>query len=514
VAASSITSSGAVITWTTDKNSNSQVNYGTTSAYGSSSALDTTPVTSHSVTLNGLAASTLYHYQARSADSLGTLGTSGDLTFTTLAAGTSSCPCTIWSSSAAPVSISSDSGAVEVGVKFNSDVSGYITGIRFYKGSLNTGTHTGSLWSSSGTLLVTATFSGESASGWQQVNFSTAVPITANTTYVASYHTTVGHYAGDQFYFATSNFDNPPLHALAGGASGGNGVYVYGAGGVFPNNSYNQTNYWVDVVFNTTAPPDSPPGVSSVAASSITSSGAVITWTTDKNSNSQVNYGTTSAYGSSSALDTTPVTSHSVTLNGLAASTLYHYQARSADSLGTLGTSGDLTFTTLAAGTSSCPCTIWSSSAAPVSISSDSGAVEVGVKFNSDVSGYITGIRFYKGSLNTGTHTGSLWSSSGTLLVTATFSGESASGWQQVNFSTAVPITANTTYVASYHTTVGHYAGDQFYFATSNFDNPPLHALASGGNGVYVYGAGGVFPNNSYNQTNYWVDVVFKTTLP
>ncbi len=261
----------------------------------------------------------------------------------------------------------------------------------------------------------------------------------------------------------------------------------------------------------------SAPVVSSVAATSITSSGAVITWTTDKSSNSQVNYGTTSTYGSSSALNSTLVTSHSVTLSGLAASTLYHYQARSADSLGALGTSGDLIFTTLAAGTSACPCTIWSSPITPAIVSdADTSAVELGVKFTSDVNGYITGIRFYKGSLNTGTHTGSLWSSSGTLLATATFSGETASGWQQVNFSTAVAITANTTYVASYYTTVGHYSNDRQYFATSSFDNPPLHALASGasGNGVYVYGTGGVFPNSSYNQTNYWVDVVFKTTLP
>ena len=63
-------------------------------------------------------------------------------------------------------------------------MNGYITGIRFYKGSGNTGTHVGHLWTSTGTLLATATFSNETASGWQQVNFATPVAITAGTTYV------------------------------------------------------------------------------------------------------------------------------------------------------------------------------------------------------------------------------------------------------------------------------------------------------------------------------------------
>src|SRR5262249_29883325 len=69
---------------------------------------------------------------------------------------------TIWSSAATPVVTSfNDSNAVELGVKFNSSTAGYITGIRFYKGSGNTGTHVGHLWTSTGTLLATATFSGE-----------------------------------------------------------------------------------------------------------------------------------------------------------------------------------------------------------------------------------------------------------------------------------------------------------------------------------------------------------------
>jgi hypothetical protein len=158
-----------------------------------------------------------------------------------------------------------------------------------------------------------------------------------------------------------------------------------------------------------------------------------------------------------------------------------------------------------------CPCSLWPASATPANpASSDAQAVEVGVRFSSDVSGSISGIRYYKSSTNTGTHVGNLWSSTGTLLASATFSGETASGWQQVNFATPVAITAGTQYIASYHTNVGSYAADAGYFTARGMDNAPLHAPSTG-NGVYAYGSASVFPSNTYSATNYWVDVVFRT---
>jgi hypothetical protein len=145
-----------------------------------------------------------------------------------------------------------DSGpdsAVELGVRFRSDTNGTVTGIRFYKASTNTGTHTGTLWSNSGTRLATGTFSSETASGWQQLNFTTPVTISANTVYVASYHTSTGHYSFGKFYFAGTGVDSPPLHALADGVAGANGGFAYGSASSFPNQGWNSSNYWVDVVF-------------------------------------------------------------------------------------------------------------------------------------------------------------------------------------------------------------------------------------------------------------------------
>jgi PKD repeat protein len=165
-------------------------------------------------------------------------------------AGAPGCPCNIWSATAQPtVPSDPDTAAVTLGVKFTASQSGSITGIRFYKGYYNTGAHVGTLWTASGQKLAEATFTNETATGWQQVNFSTPVPISANTVYVASYHTNVGRYAGDNNYFANSGVDRGPLHALRSGVSGSNGVYAYGSGIIFPNSSYQSSNYWVDVVF-------------------------------------------------------------------------------------------------------------------------------------------------------------------------------------------------------------------------------------------------------------------------
>ena len=158
--------------------------------------------------------------------------------------------------------------------------------------------------------------------------------------------------------------------------------------------------------------------------------------------------------------------------------------------------------------------TIFGSSTPATIDSGDGHSIVVGVKFRSEVAGSVTGIRFYKAGTNTGTHLASLWSSTGTLLASATFAGETGSGWQQVNFSTPVSIAANTTYVASYLAPRGHYSDTSSGFASSGVSNPPLTALASptSPNGVYVYSAGNAFPSNSFKATNYWVDVAFEPT--
>ena len=439
--------------------------------------------------------------KSRAVDDSGNIETPGAGDSITIGSPAPGSATTIWGPTATPANAADpDAAAVELGVRFTSDVTGSITGIRFYKSTANTGTHTGALWSNTGTLLATATFSGESASGWQQVNFTTPVVITAGTVYVASYHASTGHYAGDTNYFATAGVDNPPLHALRDGASGANGVYVYGAS-AFPTNTYQSTNYWVDVVFSAAAAPTA----TATARTSATSTA-------------------TSVPTSKSTATAGPSATSTATKPPTATSTATTVATRTPTV--TIGPSRTPTRTAAATATPSATptptptataipaiLTIWGPSTTPANPADDDPSpVELGVRFTSDVNGRIIGIRFYKSPANTGTHTGTLWSNTGTLLATATFAGETASGWQQVNFASPVAITAGAVYVASYHCTVGHYAGDNNYFAAAGVDNPPLHALrdgVSGANGVYVYGAS-AFPANAFQSSNYWVDVIFS----
>lgn len=145
--------------------------------------------------------------------------------------------------------------SLELGVKFRTDVSGFVRGVRFWKGTFNTGTHTGSLWSSGGTLLATGTFTNETASGWQELRFATPVAVSADTTYVASYHSSQ-YYSATPEYFKPGSADNGSLHLLRDGDDGGNGVYSYGATTVFPTRTSQGSNYFVDVIFLPNPPPN------------------------------------------------------------------------------------------------------------------------------------------------------------------------------------------------------------------------------------------------------------------
>ena len=157
---------------------------------------------------------------------------------------------TIFPATAVPQSPSENDGqAIEVGVKFRTTSDGYILGLRYYKGAAaTTGTRTGSLWNSSGTRIGNATFINESASGWQQVLFANPVAVTANTTYIASYFSSSGHYTSSNPYF-TSAVTNGPIKALANGEDGPNGLYRYTSTSAIPNSNYQSSNYFVDVVF-------------------------------------------------------------------------------------------------------------------------------------------------------------------------------------------------------------------------------------------------------------------------
>ncbi len=486
-------------------------------------------LTTYTATVKGGAAEPLVKDLAGNA-----LVANNSWSFTTEAQPCASAPCSAWSDSTVPSTPSvNDPSAITLGVKFRSDLDGLITGIRFYQA--NAGTYTGTLWTVGGQQLASGTVTA-AGSGWKQVTFSAPVAVTANTVYVASYHAPNGNYAATNSGFAAQGVDAPPIHLLRDGVSGGNGVYAYGASSTFPTNTYASSNYWVDVVFATNTGPDTTaptvtPQSPSAGATGIAANTTVTATFSEAMNAMTVNATTFELRNTSNALVTATVAYDVATRT----STLTPSAALANNATYTAIVKGGLTdprvkdvagnalaanatwsFTTAASTPAGCTSgsSIWALTTTPaVTAASDTGAVELGVKFRSTVSGYICGVRFYKGTGNSGTHMGKLWSSSGTLLASATFTNESTTGWQQVDFVSPVPVTASTVYVASYHAPAGRYAINSNFF-TAAVNNGPLTALGSSesANGVYLYGAGG-FPSNTWNASNYWVDVVFTTSI-
>jgi len=133
-------------------------------------------------------------------------------------------------------------------MQFTSSTAGQIVGVRFHKGSGNTGSHIGHLWTADGTLLGTVTFSGETASGWQEARFVTPVAIAANTAYVVSYLAPNGGYSYTAGMFDAAPVVRGPLQGLANGSGVGNGVFLYGTNGGFPAGAYGGSCYLVDVI--------------------------------------------------------------------------------------------------------------------------------------------------------------------------------------------------------------------------------------------------------------------------
>ena len=188
------------------------------------------------------------------------------------------------------------------------------------------------MWNSTGTLLASGTFSNETASGWQELDFSSPVAITAGTTYVASFFTSTGYPAYTAQGLASA-VTNGPLTALAGG-----GVYAYGPANTFPTNVYNNNNYWVDVVYSPTSGATAPAAPSGVTATAGNTS-ATVSWTAPSSGGSAITSYTVTPYIGSAAQ--TPVTvsgsppATSAMVTGLTNGTAYTFTVSATNSVGT-----------------------------------------------------------------------------------------------------------------------------------------------------------------------------------
>jgi hypothetical protein len=165
--------------------------------------------------------------------------------------------------------------------------------------------------------------------------------------------------------------------------------------------------------------------------------------------------------------------------------------------------------------TSSCPCSLMSSlTPAATGLDVRDGrwqggpwTYEMGTKVSVSSAASLTAIRFYKDAAETGTHVGTLWSSAGTAIAQVTFTGETASGWQQMALASPVALTPGVTYTVS----VGF--NSRFTMTSGGLSAPlsngPLSAVNDGQNGVFA-SAAGLFPSSSWGSSNYFVDAVVQ----
>jgi Domain of unknown function (DUF4082)/Bacterial Ig-like domain len=447
-------------------------------------------------------------------------------TFTT---STTICPCSLFPSTLLPAftNLPTQDGrggagpwSYEMGVKIQVDQAMQIDSIRFYKSLLETGTHIGRIWTASGTQLAQVTFQGETGSGWQQQALATPVSLLPNTVYVVS----VGFNAA---YSVTASglatqIVSGPLRSVADGQNGVHGP----AAGVFPTSSYSSSNYFVDLVASpaTVAPPAAPTVTSrtpAVGATGVTVTSTVrATFSRAMNAATLTNSSFTltpqggSAVAGTVTYDSGTNTATLTPTSQLATNTTYSANltttVAAADGV-PLASAVSWTFTTSA---SVCPCSLFPSTLLPAftNLPTQDGragagpwSYEMGVKIQVDQAMQIDSIRFFKGSLETGTHIGRIWTASGTQLAQVTFQGETGSGWQQQALATPVSLLPNTVYVVS----VGFNAA---YSVTASglatqIVSGPLRSVADGQNGVHGPAAG-VFPTSSYSSSNYFVDLV------
>jgi|GEM_PF-258072 len=413
--------------------------------------------------------------------------------FTTFSTSESS----IWGISGTPTSPSvTDNTPIEVGTKFRSSLDGYITGIRFYKGLTNNGTHTANLWTTSGTLLASAVFTAETASGWQEVRFAAPVAVQANTTYIASYFSQGGYFAISPGFFSSTGVTNASLTALQAGVDGPNGVYKYGGG--FPN-AGNTANYWVDVLFSQVNNASLDFNLTSITdAKGCNTTGAPLH--------------TLTVTTSPSPTGTIAVTSTNVCEG--AAVTLQYNAVMGAEpfSLVINGTNysnihSGVPFSVGNAVYAATRATIWTPTTAGGSQSVDNAPTELGMRFKTTQAGTISGIRFYKTGTDILNFTGSIWAvgATSTPLATANYTSDATSGWKEIVFANPITVAANTSYIASYFSPTPNY-----YAYTANGMIAPIVSGVLTAEASFYKQPGTGYPSVP-STANYWVDVVFNS---
>ncbi|MCG3113116.1 MAG: DNRLRE domain-containing protein [Candidatus Manganitrophus sp. SB1] len=541
--AGSIAANSAVITWGTNEPTDTQVQYGTTTSYGSSTTRVTTLVTVHSQTLTGLLPSTLYHYRVLSRDAAGNLATSLDNTFTTPAPApppSSSTPATVRLSPAADTFLNVDTSANSTSTTLNTytwpanrianavlmkfALSTLPAGAVIQSATLNlalvesdttsdatynvavhklinrnpdltraTGaTYDGTnAWAANSccnnnyplaqadisaaydteainktlgnkvwdiTAMVREWMSSPASNFGLLVNSDATKGADRYRTFASMEHPTANlrPYLSITYSASTADTSAPtaPTGLTATAASSSqinlswnvstdnvgvtgyriyrNGTQVgtttlrnYSNAGLAADTAYSYTVAAYDAAGNLSAqsaavstrtlpPPDTTaPVISGILAGSITANGALISWSTNEPADTQVEYGTTTAYGTSTPIVSTLVTAHSQVLTGLNPATTYQYRVKSKDAAGNLAASGNGTFTTAPLPDTTAPSVPQGVAASILS------AIQINLSWSASTDNVgVAGYRVYRNGVQVGTTATPGYSDTGLLAAT------------------------------------------------------------------------------------------------
>ena len=151
---------------------------------------------------------------------------------------------------------------------------------------------------------------------------------------------------------------------------------------------------------------------------------------------------------------------------------------------------------------------IWSDADPETPVFRDPDPVTLGLEFTADVDATLNGLRLYLTDANSERDSIDLWSADGELLAHANIEPSGTAGWQTITFDEPVQLNAGEAYVASYFTTGGSYAVSKGFFNGSE-DKGPVSIGSDAG--VFSYGSEAGFPAQSYEASNYWVDLVLDS---
>ncbi len=366
VAASGITQSGAKVSWTTDEAADTQVEYGTSTAYGKTTSLSTSKVKTHSQALTGLTPNTQYHYRVTSKDAAGNPAVSGDFVFTTTAIDTvppaiSNVAAAGITQSAATITWTTDEMSdtqVEYGTSGSyGKASGISTARVTSHSKAITGLTPNTLYhyrakskDAAGNLAVSGDFTFTTTAIDKTPPVISGIVVTGITQSAATITWTTDELSDTQVeYGPTTSYGRSTIastrvsaHAKTLTGLTNNTLYHYR---VKSKDAASNIATSGDLSFTTLAPDKTPPVITAVSVSGISTSTATVTWQTNEPADTQAQFGKTTTYGKTTGLSTTKVTAHSQKLTGLTAGTLYHYRVKSKDAAGNLATSSDYTFT-------------------------------------------------------------------------------------------------------------------------------------------------------------------------